>query len=95
MNNDFEDTKRVIRIRKSKKDRKHNGHKNKDKQRSTKHIHKTNDQVTRHMSYEKQKLKTLRGPQGSLPLYSRALVAHLFLSFPRFRFCFVCPQIIV
>jgi len=35
----------VIRIRKSKKDRQHNGEK--DKQRSTNHTHKTKDRVTR------------------------------------------------
>jgi len=34
---EFEDTKGIIRIRKSKKDRQHNGQKKKDKQRSTKH----------------------------------------------------------
>jgi hypothetical protein len=33
----FEDTKGVIRIRKMKKDRQHNGQKKKDKHRSTKH----------------------------------------------------------
>ena len=47
---DFEDTKGVIRIRISKKNRQHNGQKKKlkkDKQRSTKHIHKTKDRVTR------------------------------------------------
>ena len=44
--NDFEDTKRVIRIRKSKKNRQHNGQKKKDKKRSTKHTHKTNDGAT-------------------------------------------------
>jgi len=43
----FEDTKGVIRIRKSKKDRQHNGQKKKDKQRSTKHTHKTKDRITR------------------------------------------------
>ena len=43
----FEDTKEVIRIRKSKKKRQHSGQKKKDKQRSTKHTHKTKDQVTR------------------------------------------------
>ena len=40
----FEDTKRVIRIRKSTKDKQHNGQKKKNqkvKQRSTKHTHKT------------------------------------------------------
>jgi len=41
---EFEDTKGVIRIRKSKKNRQHNGQKN--KQRSTKHTHKTKDRVT-------------------------------------------------
>ena len=44
---EFEETKGVIRIRKSKKDRQHNGQKEKGKQRSTKHTHKTNDRVTR------------------------------------------------
>ena len=34
---EFEDTKRVIRIHKSKKDRQHNSRKKKDKQQSTKH----------------------------------------------------------
>ena len=43
---EFEDTKGVIRIRKSKKDRQHNGQKKKNKQRSTKHSHKTKDRVT-------------------------------------------------
>jgi len=40
---EFEDTKGVIRIRKSKKNRQHNGQMKKvqkDKQRSTKHTHK-------------------------------------------------------
>ena len=39
----FEDTKGIIRICKSKKDRQHNGRKKgqRDKQRSTKHTHKT------------------------------------------------------
>ena len=46
------DTKGVIRIDKSKKDRQHNGQKKrkkgqKDKQRSTKHTHKTKDRETR------------------------------------------------
>ena len=46
---EFEDTKGVIRIRKS-KNRQHNGQKKKrqkDKQRSTKHTRKTKDRVTR------------------------------------------------
>ena len=38
MQEEFEDTKGVIRIRKS-KDRQHNGQKKNDKQRSTKHTH--------------------------------------------------------
>ena len=42
----FEDTKGVIRIRKSSKNRQHNGQKKKDKQRSTRHAHKTKDRVT-------------------------------------------------
>jgi len=42
---EFEDTKGVFRIRKSTKNRQHNGQK--DKQRSTKHTHKTKDRVTR------------------------------------------------
>ena len=44
---EFEDTKGVIRIRISKKNRQHNGQKQKDKQRSTKHTHKTKDRLTR------------------------------------------------
>jgi hypothetical protein len=44
---EFKDTKGVIRIRKSMKDRQHNGQMKNDKQRSTKHTHKTKDQVTR------------------------------------------------
>ena len=47
MKREFGDTKRVSRICKSKKNRQHNGKKKKDKQRSTKHTHKTKDQVTR------------------------------------------------
>jgi hypothetical protein len=46
----FEDTKReVIRIHVSKKNKQHNGQKKKykDKQRSTKHTHKTKDRITR------------------------------------------------
>jgi len=46
---EFEDTEGIIRIRISKKDRQHNGQKKKvqrDKQRSTKHTHKTKDRVT-------------------------------------------------
>jgi len=43
---EFKDTKGVIRIRKSMKDRHHNGQNKKDQQRSTKHTHKTKDQVT-------------------------------------------------
>ena len=48
MKEEFEDTKRLIRIRIS-KNRKHNGEKvqvQKDIQRSTKHTHKTKDRVT-------------------------------------------------
>ena len=47
---EFEDTKGVIKIRISKKVKQHNGQKKKiqtDKQRSTKHTHKTKDRVTR------------------------------------------------
>jgi len=43
---EFVDTKRLIRIRISKKNRQHNGQKKKvqkDKQRSTKHTYKTKD----------------------------------------------------
>ena len=36
-------SKGVIRIRKSKKNRQHNGQKKKDKKRSTKHIQKTKE----------------------------------------------------
>jgi hypothetical protein len=42
---EFEDTKGVIRIRKS-KDRQHNGLQKKYKQQSTKHTHKTEDWAT-------------------------------------------------
>jgi hypothetical protein len=48
---EFEDTKGAIRIRISKKDRQHNGQKKKDKQRSTKHTHKTKDRVTQTLFY--------------------------------------------
>jgi hypothetical protein len=47
---EFEDTKGVIRIRISEKNRQHNGQKKKvqqDKQRSTKHTYETKDRVTR------------------------------------------------
>ena len=47
---EFEETKGVIRIRISKKNRQHNGQKEKVqkvKQRSTKHTHETKDRVTR------------------------------------------------
>jgi hypothetical protein len=47
---EFEDSKGVIIIRISKKNRQHNGQKKKvrkDKQRSTKHTHTTKDRVTR------------------------------------------------
>jgi len=46
---EFEDSKVIIRIRISKKNRQHNGQKEKiqkDKQRSTKHTHKTKDRAT-------------------------------------------------
>jgi hypothetical protein len=45
---ELEDTRGVIRIRTSKKNRQHNGQmkSTKDKQRSTKHIYKTKDRVT-------------------------------------------------
>ena len=43
----FEDTKGVIKIHQSMKDRQHDGQKKKDKQRSKKHTHKTKDRVTR------------------------------------------------
>jgi len=41
----FEDTERVIRIRKS-MDRQHNGQKKKDKRTNNNHTHKTKDQLT-------------------------------------------------
>jgi hypothetical protein len=46
MQEEFEDTKGVTRIRNSKKNRQHNGQKEKgqkDKQRSTNYTHKTKD----------------------------------------------------
>jgi hypothetical protein len=42
-----DDTKGVIRIRISKKNKQHNDQKKKDKQRSTKHTHQTKDRVIR------------------------------------------------
>ena len=53
---EFEDTKGIIRIRNSEKDRQHNGQKKKDKQRSTIHIHKTKDRVTRTQTMELNKI---------------------------------------
>ena len=50
MQEEFEDTNGVIRIRILKKNRQHNGQKKKDKkdkQRSTKHTHETKERVTR------------------------------------------------
>ena len=50
MQEEFEDTKGVLRIRISKKNGQHNDQKKKgqkDKQRFTKHTHKTKDRVTR------------------------------------------------
>ena len=44
---EFEDTKGVIRSRKLQKNRQHNNQKKNDKQRSTKHTHKTKDQQAR------------------------------------------------
>ena len=43
---EFEDTKGVIRIRKSKNGRHYNGKKKKDKQQSTKHTHNTKERRT-------------------------------------------------
>jgi hypothetical protein len=42
---EFEDTKGVIRIRISKKNRQHNGQKKKDKELSIKHTHKRADRI--------------------------------------------------
>ena len=50
MQEEFEDTKGVIRIRISEKNKQHNGQKKKvqkNKQRSTKHTHKTKDRISR------------------------------------------------
>jgi hypothetical protein len=47
----FEDTNGVIRICISKKSRQHNGQKKKDKQRSTKHTHKTKPTVYFYLFY--------------------------------------------
>ena len=60
---EFEDTKEVIRIRKSKKNRQHNGQKKKDKQRATKHTHKSKDRVTR---TPRKTGGELSAPEGSL-----------------------------
>ena len=46
---EFEDTKGVVRFRISKENRQHNGQKKKaqkDNERSTKHTHKTKDRIT-------------------------------------------------
>jgi hypothetical protein len=45
MQEEFEDTKGVIRIHKSKNDRQHNDQKKKDKQRSTKHTHQIKERA--------------------------------------------------
>ena len=44
---ELEDTREVIWIRKSKKNRQHNGQNKRDNKLSTKHTHKTKDRVTR------------------------------------------------
>ena len=44
---EFNDTKGVIRIRNSKKDRQHSGQKKTDKQQYTKHYKKAKDRATR------------------------------------------------
>ena len=65
----FEDTKWVIRIRISNKNRQHNGQKKKvlkDKQRSTKHTHKTKDRVTFSDIYLKKSLKIPKGQSESV-----------------------------
>ena len=46
MQEEFEDTKGVIRTHKLKNDRQHNDQKKKYKQPSTKHTHKTKDRAT-------------------------------------------------
>ena len=46
MQEEFEDTKVVIRIPKSKNNRQHNDQKKKEKQQSTKHTHKTKERAT-------------------------------------------------
>jgi hypothetical protein len=43
---EFEDTKGVIRIRTSKRNRQHNGQRKRDKQRFTKHTHKNKTNPT-------------------------------------------------
>jgi hypothetical protein len=47
MQEEFEDDRGVIRIRKSKKKGQHNDQEKKDKQRSTNHTQKAKDQVRR------------------------------------------------
>ena len=46
MQEEFEDTKGVIRTHKSKNDRQHNDQKKKDTQRFTKYTHKTKERAT-------------------------------------------------
>ena len=63
---EFKDIKGVIRIRKSKKDRQHSAQK--DKQRSTKHTHKSKYRVTR------TPLKTGGEPNNYLVIAMRILM---------------------
>jgi hypothetical protein len=74
---EFEDTKVVIRIRISKKNRQHNGQKKKiqkAKQRSTKHTYKTKDRVTR----TPQKMGVNTGASAEFAV-SAPLVTHVVL----------------
>jgi hypothetical protein len=65
---EFEDTKGLIRIRISKKNRQHNGQQKKDKQRSTKHTLCINCKVlTRRVSLVEQELLTLPEHLSSPP----------------------------
>ena len=69
MHEEFEDTKGVIRIRKSKKDRQHNGQKKKEKQRPTKHTHKTNLSFTFERPIKFKILKYIDQSHNSIGVY--------------------------
>ena len=82
------DTKGVIRIRISKKNRRHNGHRKiqKDKQRFTKQTHKTKDRVTRTPLKTGVELRCSGMVSSSCSTSGtrHANLSHMYLSFPPF-----------